>query len=237
MPGTSFATLGKPNASGAAPTWLARFRGIGAHTPSRELLLLATSAHFFLSIVSTDKAAARRHFLLARRHVPEASQRDAAQAVSRTLAGAWAHIPWLLAYQSLGHELCLSVAIAEAQAQGIEVTTPHQHDDPRDVAQALAVGSKPTKSPLALLPGVAYDLHGTRLGRGAGFYDRLLALLPSSVVRIGVAYSCQITAVLPRDAHDVPVDALLTEQGLRLCASCRPQAAAWLAARGHVSTH
>lgn len=59
---------------------------------------------------------------------------------------------------------------------------------------------------VALVPGLAFTRTGARLGRGKGFYDRLLALLPATTPRIGVCYACQIVDSLPLEEHDMPVD-------------------------------
>lgn len=63
---------------------------------------------------------------------------------------------------------------------------------------------------LVILPLVAFDRGGNRLGQGAGHYDRALAA--SCAKRIGLAWSMQEVAALPRDPWDVPLDAILTEQ-------------------------
>ena len=67
---------------------------------------------------------------------------------------------------------------------------------------------------LVLVPGLAFDLDGGRLGRGAGFYDRFLAALPQKTRLIGVALDEQIVEKTPRDAFDLPVDALATPSRL-----------------------
>ncbi len=67
---------------------------------------------------------------------------------------------------------------------------------------------------LVLVPGLAFDLNGGRLGRGAGFYDRFLATLPSKTRLVGVALDEQIIDQAPRDAFDLPVDALATPSRL-----------------------
>ncbi|MBW3606183.1 MAG: 5-formyltetrahydrofolate cyclo-ligase [Actinobacteria bacterium] len=64
---------------------------------------------------------------------------------------------------------------------------------------------------VVLAPGVAFDAAGTRLGYGAGFYDRLLARLRPDTPVIAVAYDTQIVEALPRLDHDVPVDAIVTQ--------------------------
>ncbi|MEC8320201.1 MAG: 5-formyltetrahydrofolate cyclo-ligase [Planctomycetota bacterium] len=62
---------------------------------------------------------------------------------------------------------------------------------------------------VALIPGVAFTAAGDRLGRGGGYYDRLLARLPRSVRRIGICHSIQVRETLPGEDHDVAVDELL----------------------------
>jgi 5-formyltetrahydrofolate cyclo-ligase len=64
------------------------------------------------------------------------------------------------------------------------------------------------KIDLVLVPGIAFDLHGNRLGRGKGFYDRLLAGI--SGVKCGVAFDEQIVNEVPAGKSDVQVDFILT---------------------------
>jgi len=61
---------------------------------------------------------------------------------------------------------------------------------------------------LALVPGVAFDLSGNRLGRGQGHYDRLLAKI--SGVKCGVSYDFQLVGEIPNEPHDARVDFVLT---------------------------
>jgi 5-formyltetrahydrofolate cyclo-ligase len=66
---------------------------------------------------------------------------------------------------------------------------------------------------LLLVPLLAFDRRGHRLGYGGGFYDRTLEAL--QVPAIGIAYAGQEVASLPSEPHDRRLDAILTEQGLR----------------------
>ena len=61
---------------------------------------------------------------------------------------------------------------------------------------------------LVLVPGMAFDLHGNRLGRGQGFYDRLLA--ETSGIKCGVAYDFQLLETIPAETHDEKVNFILT---------------------------
>ena len=61
-----------------------------------------------------------------------------------------------------------------------------------------------------LLPGIAFDLKGQRLGSGKAFYDKTLKNY--SGIKVGVAYSVQLTESLPSSEHDIPVDVIVTEK-------------------------
>lgn len=61
---------------------------------------------------------------------------------------------------------------------------------------------------LVLVPGVGFDLHGRRLGRGKGFYDQLLADVRGKTC--GVAFDEQIIADIPMEPHDIPLNCILT---------------------------
>ncbi|MCM1336934.1 MAG: 5-formyltetrahydrofolate cyclo-ligase [Candidatus Amulumruptor caecigallinarius] len=64
---------------------------------------------------------------------------------------------------------------------------------------------------LVIVPGVAYDRHGNRVGRGKGFYDRLLA--DCRAAKVGIAYDFQLLDDdIDADPHDAPVDIIITER-------------------------
>lgn len=66
---------------------------------------------------------------------------------------------------------------------------------------------------IVLVPGLAFDHHGNRLGRGKGYYDRFLSKpYMRDAVKIGVAWSLQIVEKLEVKDHDVPVDWICTER-------------------------
>ncbi|MEI6338074.1 MAG: 5-formyltetrahydrofolate cyclo-ligase [Verrucomicrobiota bacterium] len=65
---------------------------------------------------------------------------------------------------------------------------------------------------LVLVPGLAFDARGFRLGRGGGFYDRWLGANPG-VRTLGLCFACQLVEKIPVESHDVRVDAVLTEDG------------------------
>jgi 5-formyltetrahydrofolate cyclo-ligase len=66
---------------------------------------------------------------------------------------------------------------------------------------------------LVVVPGLAFDPNGFRLGRGVGYYDRFLSRARSKTVA-GLAFSWRIVPEVPVDPWDVPVDAVVTEKGV-----------------------
>ncbi len=72
---------------------------------------------------------------------------------------------------------------------------------------------------ICLVPGVAFTKSGWRIGYGGGFFDRFLDAF--SGLSIGLAHGMQIVDQMPTDAHDQPVDYLVTESGLTDCLELR----------------
>ena len=70
----------------------------------------------------------------------------------------------------------------------------------------------PEEIDFAVIPGVAFDRYGNRLGRGKGFYDRLLPALHCP--KCGVAFSYQIFDDIPVDPWDIPMDVVVTESAV-----------------------
>lgn len=110
------------------------------------------------------------------------------------------------------------IAFPRVAMQGLPLTYHCVPD-----GEALAPGSYGIREPLEhwprvrpgllLVPLLAFDARGHRLGYGGGFYDRTLALLGAPA--IGIAYAGQEVSSLPAEPHDRRLSAILTEQGLR----------------------
>lgn len=83
-------------------------------------------------------------------------------------------------------------------------------DIPEPRADAAAIA--PTTVDWVLVPGVAFDPQGGRLGYGGGFYDRLLPLLGAHALRVAGAFETQIVAQVPAAPHDLKVDLIATEK-------------------------
>lgn len=90
----------------------------------------------------------------------------------------------------------------ELNARGWREPTEYSGAQEFDLREADAI----------LLPGLAFDLTGNRLGQGGGWYDRALENLPAGVLRIGVCFDFQLVETLPREPHDQPVSVIVTDK-------------------------
>lgn len=80
-------------------------------------------------------------------------------------------------------------------------------------------GSQPCEDPglAVFVPGIAFDRNGNRLGRGAGWYDRLLDSLGPRAPRIALAYEFQLLEEVPTEPGDLPVHYVVTENRVVAC--------------------
>lgn len=117
-----------------------------------------------------------------------------------------------------GHALVLPCIVARAEALQFrrwsegDATTVNLFGIAEPLAEAEVLAPN-----VLLVPLLAFDAQGWRLGYGGGYYDRTLAALRADgpVTAIGVAYSGQQVAAVPHGGHDQRLDAVLTETGLR----------------------
>jgi 5-formyltetrahydrofolate cyclo-ligase len=65
---------------------------------------------------------------------------------------------------------------------------------------------------IAIIPGIAFDEKGARIGSGAGFYDRLIPDLPITTRKISLAFEDQIFQQIPMESHDRHVDIIITDK-------------------------
>ena len=143
-------------------------------------------------------------------------------------------------YMALPQEVQTTAILAESQRQGKRVTVPVVKPHGL-VAAALPAGqpqfqpgpfsipepvvstatAPPEDIDCVLVPGIAFDRHGTRLGFGKGYYDRFLPRLPDTTHVCGLAFSLQIVQHVPNMPHDVRMQSLVTERGVLLCGDTR----------------
>lgn len=100
-------------------------------------------------------------------------------------------------------ELCRVTDLEAGIAPGYGGIPEPRPDSSRIAPDAIA---------FVLVPGVAFDRTGRRLGYGGGFYDRLLPLLPVDTPRIAAGYAMQVVPHVPAAPHDVTVDAIVTDE-------------------------
>lgn len=72
----------------------------------------------------------------------------------------------------------------------------------------------PEEIDLVVVPGVAFDMEGNRLGYGGGYYDRLFPTLKKATPLVALSFSCQLVASVPTAEFDRQVDALITEESV-----------------------
>lgn len=72
-----------------------------------------------------------------------------------------------------------------------------------------------------LVPGLAFDRSGARLGRGGGYYDRALSAKRSDAVAVGVTVEARVVDAIPAEDHDLDVGWLATESGVTECSPIR----------------
>lgn len=112
----------------------------------------------------------------------------------------------------MGAELDPGPTLSRLSARGAAIGFPHLAGDTMTFVDDHCRAVRPD---LILAPLLAFDRRGGRLGQGGGYYDRCIAGLRASgtVFVIGLAYAGQEAPLIPVEAHDQRLDAILTELG------------------------
>ena len=176
--------------------------------------------------LAARKAALRQTCIAARRALPGAGAalRDVLLREAPPLPGAVIGGFWPMGVEIDTRPL-LDALHARGHAIALPVTPPRGNPlifRPWSPGTAMARGPMGTQHPAEgdavtpdwlIIPLLAFDRTGTRLGYGGGYYDRTLALLRGATA-IGVAYSTQEIDHVPIGIHDIRLSAIATEQGL-----------------------
>ena len=86
------------------------------------------------------------------------------------------------------------------------IAKPAELDFGRFGIREPAPGPQLEKLDLIVVPGLAFTVTGNRLGRGAGYYDRFLATVPTTTLKVGVCFEFQLVPQIPSESHDVMMD-------------------------------
>lgn len=177
------------------------------------------------------KKARRKELAKVIKAIPPERRAEASAAAARRLLdqSEWKNSKSVLLYIPLEGEVDLLACAAEARRAGKLLALPRYLPDQAIYCAALHQGEMmdlkkgpfgvlepPVNAPvvplnrldLVLVPGLGFDPAGRRLGRGKGFYDRLLA--EAAGVKCGVAMDEQIVPELPEEPHDVAMNFILT---------------------------
>jgi 5-formyltetrahydrofolate cyclo-ligase len=73
----------------------------------------------------------------------------------------------------------------------------------------------PSTLEVIIVPGLAFDIHGNRIGHGKGYYDRFLMKVPPFAKKVGLAFNFQVMPSVPICHFDVPMDLIITESGIK----------------------
>jgi 5-formyltetrahydrofolate cyclo-ligase len=182
--------------------------------------------------IAAAKHAARSRARQARNSVEQVERRAAAHELAYSLLS----LPELLsarvllAYCALPNELDPAPAIWRLRKRGVRVAYPrieapgvlgmHFVDHELDLVPGPFGLAQPSEhAPRAqhaqvdavILPGVAFDERGNRLGYGGGYYDRLLPLLRPDCRRVGACFDEQVLEEIPAEEHDATVDVVVTQ--------------------------
>jgi 5-formyltetrahydrofolate cyclo-ligase len=180
---------------------------------------------------ASAKAALRQSGLAARDRAAEAAGPKAALLIARRLLGDFVFMKGAIvaAYAAIGSEADPFPLMAALAAQGHPLCLPRTEG--RQIVfrtwkpgDPLVVGrmnvpepdakAKERRPDLLIVPLIAFDRHGYRLGYGAGYYDRYLSehRAKRTIRAIGIAFAGQEIDELPREPHDERLDAVVTEE-------------------------
>ena len=191
----------------------------------------------------TDKASLRRYFSDLRRGLTPDERHAAETAMYEKLFSlpAWREAPVICGYVSVRGELNTDPILRRAAAEGktvalpVTVTgaaegrmvfralpngdfsrlTPARFGIPEPDEACPSLTGKDLTHALILIPALAFDENGYRLGYGGGYYDRFLSFLREAEIphtAVGLTYAVCRAATLPRNAHDIPVHIILDER-------------------------
>lgn len=124
--------------------------------------------------------------------------------------------PLMLALASRGHALALPITPPRGQPLAFRAWAPGAALSPGPMGTSEPVGGDELRPDILLVPLLAFDRAGRRLGYGGGYYDRTLAALPGAKA-IGIAYAGQEMPEVPAGPRDFRLPLIATEAGVIVC--------------------
>ena len=190
----------------------------------------------------TEKQEYRLALKKKRAAVPAEKRREWDIAIIKRIAASeiFKNAQELLLYAPIGTEINLLPLARAAQMQGKRIAFPrcdtatntlrfyYLQPNARLCAGAYGIPEPPADAPLCqptersvcIVPALTFDLSGSRLGYGKGYYDRFLSQFPG--IAIGAVYSSLLVRRVPTEPHDLPVSFVFTEIGVRKCRPAEP---------------
>lgn len=124
--------------------------------------------------------------------------------------------PVLMRLMDSGQPVCLPVVLGDGLPLELRLWEDGAPLYPAGFGTLAPAETAPLIEPdVILMPLLGFDKHGTRLGYGGGYYDRTLAHIGKKPRLIGFAFASQEIDYIPREVHDVPLEAVVTETGYR----------------------
>ena len=191
--------------------------------------------------ISEEKQIIRERIRALRQSLAPEKVREAGEAVAEILRSRVlnAGVGKVCVYANTGKEIPTEILMRELLAEGVEIAVPDWESwkqgsglkilriqsteelvrEGRVVPQPVVTGRRPLpvrEIDLFLVPGIAFDNEGNRLGMGGGYFDRLLAQASSTATFSGLAYGFQVVNHLPTETHDIPVHEVVTPDRIQV---------------------
>lgn len=166
----------------------------------------------------TPKQALREHMLRLRSSLQPGERAKKSQAIAQRLISleSFKRTQDAMLYITLGSEVQTEEAMKKALEAGKRVFVP----DAVGVLEVTERGARradPREIDVVVVPGIAFDTKGNRLGYGTGWYDKFSRHLKPDTKLIGLAFECQIVERVPNHPHDIRVHTIITEKRVIHC--------------------
>lgn len=188
----------------------------------------------WLKVIIVDKEKIRKEILQKRLELPKETVNSLSMLICEHIIEmpSFLKCKYILIYHPIKNEVDCSILFEKLLKMDKIICLPRMSGNSlevvpvKDVTVDTAAGKFGVKEPiaglpsidpsfveLALIPGVAFDRSGNRMGYGKGYYDQLLPTLSPVCKKIGLAFNMQVIDNLPVESHDQKIEGLITESG------------------------